>query len=400
MPTPDTVMRRFLLCLPIATPLVLLAAANPAYAVQDCELDGKPINISNGNLTAGKTGLVRCKDRDSGALRREEELQNGVFMGLLRNYDANGKLVAEIHLNAKGNRQGVAREFSPEGTLLREGNYDNGKETGLMRAFHPNGKLQHVIYYDPQSHRPLAEAEFNPGGQLTELRCGNKPLLAPHADDAAWCGFGGKPAQVDLFDARGTLRTRQTWLAGQRLRTENFYDNGKPSLLYAIEGKQGTEQRWSADGVKRYEARFVLGEHNATARVSEQEFSDQGGLVRETRWNPAGELLGEDRYYLNGQPRGKTAYSGEPSRRIAEVTEFYDNGQRARQGHFLAATSGHGTGTPVGTHQSFSDNGQLIGETYYDERGRITRERAWTPDGSLLRDDEVFADGSRKVYAK
>ncbi len=380
--------------------LALLAAANPAHAVQDCELDGKPINISNGNLIAGKTGLVRCKDRDSGALLREEELQNGVFMGLRRNYDANGKLTAEIHRNAKGNWQGVAREFSPEGQLLREGNYDDGKEAGLLRAFYPNGKLQRVVYYDPQSHKSVAEAQFNPGGQLAELRCGSKPLLAPHADDAAWCGFGGKPGQVDLFDARGTLHARQTWLAGQRLRAENFYGNGKPSRLYAIEGKQGTEQRWSADGVKRYEARFVLDERNAAARVSEQEFSDQGGLVRETRWNPAGELLGEDRYYLNGQPRSKTVYSGDATTRTVEVIEFHDNGQRATQGRFLAAASGRGAGTPVGVHQRFDDNGHLIGENHYDERGQITRERAWASDGNLLRDDEVFADGSRKAYAK
>src|SRR5688500_11655155 len=91
-----------------------------AQAVQDCELNGQSVNQANGNTTAGKTGLMRCKDRDSGELMREQQLQNGVFMGMVRYYEQ-GKLLKEHSVNARGNMEGPAREFSPAtGRVLRE----------------------------------------------------------------------------------------------------------------------------------------------------------------------------------------------------------------------------------------------------------------------------------------
>jgi len=41
----------------------------------------------------------------------------------------------------------------------------------------------------------------------------------------------------------------------------------------------------------------------------------------------------------------------------------------------------------------------LRAERFHDELGRITRERAFDV-GVLVRDDEVFEDGSRKAYGR
>ena len=40
--------------------LALLPLA--AQAVQDCELNGQHVNPANGHTTAGKSGLMRCKN--------------------------------------------------------------------------------------------------------------------------------------------------------------------------------------------------------------------------------------------------------------------------------------------------------------------------------------------------
>ena len=61
----------------------LLFAATAAHAVQDCELNGQAVNPANAATTAGKTGVMRCKDRDSGQLVREQQVQGGTFMGLV-----------------------------------------------------------------------------------------------------------------------------------------------------------------------------------------------------------------------------------------------------------------------------------------------------------------------------
>lgn len=384
--------------------LVPLLGAAAAHAQQDCELNGRGVNRANGATTAGKTGLLRCKDRASGELQREEQVQNGVSMGLVRIYE-NGKLAKEHSVNAKGNIHGRAREFSPTGRVLREAVYDDGQERGLVRSFYPDGKLRRAIFYPATGNgSERASVEFTERGQLSALRCADTPALAPVADDARLCGFASVgPSQVDLFDALGNLRSRLAYVSGKRVRSQSFYDNGKTAVLDETVGNQRTEQNYSSEGVKRRETAYLLAERSSV-RVREQAFSEKGTLVRDQRWNSAGEPIVDDSYYLNGQPSRKSAYSGgsvgsgSGDTRSVEVTEFYDSGERAAQGRFQLASRGRQT--PVGTHQRFSDKGTLLAESTFDTKGRVTRERVWDENGELQRDDEVFEDGSRKAFSQ
>ncbi|QNK69711.1 toxin-antitoxin system YwqK family antitoxin [Variovorax sp. PAMC26660] len=375
--------------------LVPLLGATAVHAQQDCDLNGRSINPNNGASLAGKTGLLRCKDRASGELQREEQVQNGVSMGLVRLYDK-GKLAKEHTLNAKGNMQGRAREFSPTGRVLRDATYDDGQERGLARSFYPSGQLRRAIFY-PDTGSERASVEFTERGQMSALRCADAPALAPVVDDAKLCGFTGNPSQVELFDTRGTLRSRLSYLAGKRVRTQNFYDNGKTALLDETVGTQRTEQNYSSEGIKRRETVYLVVERT-TIRQREQAFSEKGTLVRDQRWNTSGEPVVDDSYYLNGQPSSKAVYSGSGDTRTVEVTEFHDNGQRAAQGSYQVASRGRQV--PTGTHQRFSEKGQLLAESSFDAKGRVTRERAWDENGELQRDDEVFEDGSRKAFTR
>jgi len=232
---------------------------------------------------------------------------------------------------------------------------------------------------------------------MSALRCGDAPMLAPAVDDARLCGFAGSPSQVELFDARGNLRSRQSYAAGKRVRTQDFYDNGKTSLLDETVFGQRTERAYSSEGVKRRETVSALVERTMV-KQREQEFSEKGTLVRDQRWNTAGEPIGDDSYFLNGQPRSKAVYRGAGESRTVEVTEFHDNGQRAAQGSYLAV--GRARQVPIGTHQRFNEKGALLAESSFDTKGRITRERVWDENGELQRDDEVFEDGSRKAFTR
>ena len=383
----------------VIAPLALLCATL-AHAQLDCELNGRSVNPDDGSSTAGKTGLLRCKDRSTGELQRESQIQNGVSMGLVRIYEK-GKLAKEHSVNAKGNLHGRAREFSPTGRVLRDATYDDGQERGLVRSFYPDGKLRRAIFYpnsDTGGGNERASVEFTEHGQLSALRCADAPTLAPVVDDAKLCGFSGTgPSQVDLFDARGILRSRLAYVSGKRVRAQSFYDNGKTSSLDETVGNQRTEQSFSSEGVKRRETAFLLVERTSV-RVREQAFSEKGTLVRDQRWNSAGEPIVDDSYYLNGQPRSKSAYSGNGDARAVEITEFYDSGQRAAQGRY--EIQGRNRQIPVGTHQRFSEKGTLLAESSFDAKGRVTRERAWDENGELQRDDEVFEDGSRKAYTR
>ncbi|WP_394790195.1 hypothetical protein [Rhodoferax sp.] len=381
---------------PSATALcAALLCAGAAHAIQDCELNGESINPNNGSSTAGKTGIMRCKDRDSGQLMREEELQNGRSMGLDRFYQ-NGKLVRERHVNERGNNHGLVREFAPDGTVLRESTYDNGSEVGLVRRNHPNGALARATYYPAGGQGEQAYAELTPRGQLRALRCGDKPLLAPLVDDAKLCGFVGGPASVEMFNDTGVLQMRARYANGQRQRLEDLYPSGKPERVEETKDGQRSERRFAEDGVLRREILWQL-DGKTASKTLEREFSERGSLVREQKWAER-RAVSDASFYLNGQPKSRMLYSRDGNTDYVDETAFYDSGKPSSTGRY--AQTDRYNRTPVGTHQSFNAQGKLVGESIYDNRGRISRERDWDDDGKLLHDDEVFEDGSRKAYAK
>lgn len=374
--------------------MAALAFSGHAMAIQDCKLNGQDVNPANGNTTAGKTGIMRCVDRDSGAIQREQEIKNGVFMGLNRNFDR-GVLTKEYSTNERGNRHGLAREFAKDGkTVTREETYDNGSEVGLVRTWTDEGKPERFAWYDKGEK---ASAELNFAGRLSRLRCGDKPLLAPGIDDAKLCGFNGLASKVDLFNSRGQLYSRVSFLAGKRIGAEDLYENGKPSYKLQITGDQRLEQRFAESGVLVREIVARITDRSSIKQV-EKEFAESGTLKKETRWTSDGELDLVQTFFLNGQPRTKTAYSGAGDARIAEESTFHDNGQRATLGRY--SHSGRYRHLPIGAHQSFNDKGQLVAETTYDDKGGLTRERSWDDSGKLERDEAVFSDGSRKAYSK
>ena len=194
-----------------ASGAALLFAGFASHAVQVCELNGQWVNPAHGGTTAGKTGLMRCRDGEGGPVVREQELKNGVFMGIVRYYEK-GVLKREHSVNEQGNRDGLAREYAATpgaaNPLLREETYRNSNTVGIARSWYPAGQLKRVTFHD-DAGREQASAEFTPQSQLSELRCGERPLLAPHVNDTAWCGHGGAPGQVTFYGDDGRARQPQ-----------------------------------------------------------------------------------------------------------------------------------------------------------------------------------------------
>lgn len=388
---------------------LLLALAAPAlsHAVQTCEIAGQSVSPNNGNTTAGKTGLMRCREGEGGPVVREEELQNGKFMGVVRRF-RDGVLEREYSTNEKGNREGRSREFAATaGTtnqVLRDETLRNGTTVGLARTWLPSGTLKRVSFHGDDG-REQAVAEFTPQGKLADLRCGPQALLAPDGDDAAWCGHRGKsPATVELFAANGTLRSRLTHERGERRKVETLWDNGKLRDQTVIETTGGSERRFSAEGVKRLERVWVTqvtGTRSNRVTTLEQEFHESGTLVRERRWLPAergAELQLEQHWYLNGQPREKFEYFQQDGQPLRRETRFHDNGRVSLEG--VAIVKGRYDMQATGTQKAFDDQGRLRIERFHDARGRVNRERELDETGGVVRDEALFEDGSRKAFAR
>ena len=393
-----------------STGLALAAAcfAAPALAVQVCELNGQPVNPNNGYTTEGKTGLMRCRDGEAGPVVREQELQRGKFMGVVRTFK-DGVLEREHHVNERGNQDGLAREWSRaeaggKPVLIKEETYRDGRNTGLARSWYPSGQLKRVAGYGDDD-REQAVAEFTPQGQLAELRCATRPMLGSDFDDKTACGHAGAASTVTLYASKGQPRARVSLERGERKKSETLWDNGAVRELMEVTANGGVERSFAADGTKRHELQWLTlaGERPRRITTLEQEFHESGKLVHERRWRAGergGELVSEASWYLNGQPRQRTEFVGADGGTLRRETRFHDNGKKAFEGAWRVAANGGRDELPTGAHQSFDAEGRLRGERSYDERGRVKRERELDERGTVLRDDEVFEDGSRKAVGR
>ena len=396
---------------------IATALCTPAFAIQTCELNGESVNPNNGNTTEGKSGLMRCRDADTGLVVREQELQHGKFMGVLR-YFKSGLLEREYSVNERGNREGVSREWNVadgKRVLVREESYANGKTTGIVRSWTPTGQRRRLAFYG-DSDSEQASVEFTVDGKLYDLHCAARPVFGSEFDDKTACGHGGSVSTVELFNGKGQPSSRVSFERGERRKVETLWDGGSVRELRETSASGGLERSFAADGTKRREHQWVTIAAAASASTTarprnidtlEQEFHETGKLIHERKWVPSdrgAELVSESRWYLNGQLKDRSEFSNANGKRVRRDTSYYDNGKPSSEGQWLLADSkfarGDAYGTPFGSHKSFDDTGRLRGERLYDDRGRLTRERDIDEHGAVVRDDEVFEDGSRKSAGK
>jgi antitoxin component YwqK of YwqJK toxin-antitoxin module len=379
--------------------------------VQRCEVNGAEVSPNNGATTAGRSGIMRCRDAQTGELTREQELRDGRFLGLQRFYDK-GVIRLDGRVNEQGNRDGLVREYAPGAVLQREASYINGAQVGAGRIFHPNGQLRRLGFSELggaesdrfRNSRELASAEFDDLGRLTRLSCANQVVLKAHGfDDEKACGFGPAPSLVEIFRA-ARVTARQRWSRGQLVGEESYFEDGSIRSQMVIVQSSGQARRndrsFHPNGQIRSEQISVIVEQRRQ-RESETEFSERGTPVVERRFQDGRQVFERQRY-LNGQPRSEWLLSAsDPQRpdvldRRVETT-FYDSGVRSFTGSYAIRPRGV---VASGVHQRFDDRGVLRLETVFDEAGRMTRERSFNEAGSLERDDAVFEDGSRRAFTK
>jgi antitoxin component YwqK of YwqJK toxin-antitoxin module len=379
-------------------PLLGLCAL-PVHAIQVCELDGQFINPANGHTTAGKTGLMRCREGADGPVVREQELKNGVFMGIVRYYQG-GVVKSEHSVNERGNRDGRAREFTGK-QLTSEQTYRNGSTVGLSRRWHENGQPQRLTFYGDDG-REQAVAEFTRQGKLANLRCAAQPQLAPDADDATWCGHRGGTSKVTLYAENGSTRGTLAFERGELRQNEALWSNGKPREQVDSDARGGTERSFTDSGAKRSERQWVnVTTDGRTRRITtlDREYHESGTLLRERQWAAGerdSELRLEQRWYLNGQLKEKQEYAAVDGRPARRETHFHDNGRVSSEGLWLV--SGRHNSQASGVHKSYDSDGRLRLERHHDTKGRVTRERELDEAGQVKRDDELFEDGSRKAF--
>ncbi len=241
----------------------------------------------------------------------------------------------------------------------------------------------------PRSNSPNA---------ASSRRCAaaTSPYSRPRPTTPSSAVSSAAPSQVELFDARGSLRSRLSYVAGKRVRSEELYDNGKPAALDEMVGNQRIEQNFSSEGVKRREMVSLLGERGAI-RQREQAFSEQGDAGARAALEQRGIAAERRRASTTTASRAASRYTAwTATARLVEITEFHDSGQRAAIGRYLANDR---LQPDAGRHPPAIQRAAAL--LHAPSRSSTTRaasraSAAGTQSGELEREDEVFEDGSRK----
>jgi len=380
--------------------LTLGTCATGAHAIIRCEFNGKSVNPSNGAETAGLTGLLRCRDENTGQLQREQELTDGKYLGKERFFDREGRLTRERSVNERGNSQGRVAEFWPNGQLKREEFAENGSTVGAVRRFDANGRPERLSFH--AAGQEQFAIEYNAAGQPTRLQCPRASVLP---EDRKPCGFEGA-ADTPLFTSAGAKAGQVRYDQGRLLLSTEWTSDGLVAQQMLYEEGRRVHRSFFTEGGKsvlREERIFAPDEPQRLLRdtrgplLSLRRFGSSGPLIEQRGYAQGREALLE-RWYLNGSVRERSTVTGTgESTRIQR--ELRDDEGRLTRREMLTAEQ-----FPTGVQQQFHANGRMAQEDRYtapDARGRTRLEarKQWDESGKLVADDTILEDGSRQRKA-
>lgn len=306
--------------------------------------------------------LISILTYGAGMLRKREEINRidemGLKQGLWREYYPNGRVKWE-GTYVDDIRQGIFKEFSSTGSLLDMVKYDQGeidpesKEAQMLdikRTFHPTGKVATMGSYDRQGLKQGLFQEFTPEGQLSAAKLFNNGILVSEGGLNAQGAMEGP--WIEYF-ASGEKRAEGEYSEGKKEGDWTFFHkSGKVEQKGKyVKGLPHGKWLWyHENGQVHREENYRRGKEDGHSA----EYADDGTLITE----------GE---YIDGRREGEWFYEVGDHKEVGgykdglrdgEWVYTYDNGRRNFIGNFI-------NGEPHGKHKWWWPNGQLKLEGKY-----------------------------------
>ena len=367
--------------------LALSLSSGLALAVPQCELNGESVSPNNGHTTAGKSGVMRCTD-DSGPIRlREQTLRDGRFEGPALFVMHSGER-REYSVNARGNREGVFREWDASGTLRREQNLDNGQAIGEQKTFAASGHLARLDYV--VNRRVAVSIGYLADGSLSALRCAPVSLLP---QDRSVCGHEGQASAVTLHREPGQASGTVSFLAGELVRQTVVNAQGGLVRSEELTRTPGEPDRrikrvYYPSGQLRSETDLLQRDPDVLVREGVvREWASSGQLTQQTVW-VAGREQRIEQWYLNGQRKFVQTIQREGRNEQRDTTSYWDSGERA-------AENAERNGRLFGWQRYFGETGVLQREDEHGPRGVLLRRKTYDGRGALEKEERFLEDGSR-----
>jgi len=296
------------------------------------------------------------------------------------------KLVCEAPVNNKGKADGIVKEYSPEGKLIHAFRMTGGKRKG--------GFVKH----DKQ-------------GELDSFACEDKPVFD---GDAERCGFKGRSAVVKLPEGR-TL----THLKGKLISEEIVGRDGKRTIKEFSYSGTGLEVEKVAEYFKNGKLHQSFSRKDGKLDGEFREFYDDG-TPSEKGVAEMGRIVELSRYFKNGALKleARLGKNGE----LCEARIFNSDGKPDVEGVFKAKRGSVAWEVPHGKVRDYDHKGSLAEEgeyaigkrvgchTFYLKEGKKEeidyvgntpkRLRQYDAKGTLVKEFEIFEDGSRREISK
>lgn len=354
-----------------------------------------------------------------------------LFPKYLRDYYDNGNLkyewVGELYRNEKGMvdvDNGYNKGYYEDGRIMAEAEYKNKKKVS-EKYWNVKGDLVKEMYYD-RLGRVLVEKDWNGNGVLVMDMKSPEYYREFYSD--------GKIK----VDATGIYVDSLNNVSGENGFMKRFYENGQMEMFMNFKDQKGYSfQSWYENGTLQAEGEVSSGSHKEfhqngkTSREVKGKFyygqngelnltegtdktwsyqgkplrdysTDSSGMaVSEKVWNSAGVLISDTKmpetfkaYWDDGKPKedvkGKLYYGANHEVLLdsGEYKSFYPNGGKEcvaiYKNKFLVDS------------KNWNNNGILISDAQYDDRGRVVSAKGWNDKGAL--ESVVDFPTSMKTY--
>ncbi len=390
--------------------LIFLNQLTPqiSSAHEGCKYSGKILDTSKSSTELGTqfiseipenfTGKKECYHSNT-KISETSEYVKGKKSGLMKSFNDKGHIQEEAMMN-DDIRDGFFKRYHHDtNKLIQEWDYSKGILVGLAKEyFEDSGKIKSLKMISPNQNG--SEMYFNKSGKLTHLACKNIPLK----EDKDLCGRNGLGKKVSLYfseedNLNQTLTYKNLKLEGEVLSFNNkkeivskkVYKNGEllsedhfsaeGNYKSLVDGKKTTETFYFASGKLK---QITL--KNGFDIISDKEFYENGSKKKE--YESKNDVVYITTYYDNNQinctyknknVRGYNFFDG-------PYNCFYENGKPSSKENYadekLDGEQSYFSDKGLIFRKTTYKNGLLIESWDYDDKGQLSENHQYEPDGS------------------
>ncbi|HPE55632.1 MAG TPA: hypothetical protein P5514_04635 [Bacteroidales bacterium] len=199
-------------------------------------------------------------------VRREYSPEGDITAGYVFQ---NGTIIGEGIINEEGIKNGLWKEFYPNGALKSLGMYDHGKKQGEWKYYHPNGQLEQVGSYNKDGKADGFWTWYYPTGDVLREETYFNGMIDGHSVEYAEDGsvIAEGDYVEDYRDGKWTFNygdhnSEGEYLDGMRHgKWKNYYNDGTLSFSgdFIEDNPNGQHTWYWPSGIKKTEGKYIMG---------------------------------------------------------------------------------------------------------------------------------------------